>query len=317
MTYILYKQKKFRRETRTLIHIAGAILHEYAKKGYSMTLRQLYYQFVARDVFENTERNYKRLGKTISEARLAGSLDWDLMEDLTRRRMDYPRVADPTSALKNAAKSYFIDTWSDQKYRVEVWVEKEALAEVVGRAALQSDCPYFCCRGYVSQTAMQEASARCVENQKNGQATVILHLGDHDPSGIDMSRDIYDRLAEMARGIVITEDFAPDEPDSWTKVEYDDFTVERIALTMDQVEELNPPPNPAKVTDSRFAAYRREYGDESWELDALEPAYIEKLILDHIGKYVDLKKYGAKLRKQKRERAEIVKAAEEFARAKK
>ena len=96
----------------------------------------------------------------------------------------------------------------------------------------------------------------------------MLHFGDHDPSGIDMTRDNNDRLSMFAgyRG-------AP--------------TVIRVALNMDQMDEYNPPPNPAKVTDSRFEGYLREYGDECWELDALEPSVIDELIRQYVGAYID------------------------------
>jgi hypothetical protein len=60
-------------------------------------------------------------------------------------------------------------------------------------------------------------------------------------------------------------------------------TVLRIALNMDQVRQYGPPPNPAKVTDSRARTYIETYGDESWELDALDPATITALIQEAVG----------------------------------
>ncbi len=104
----------------------------------------------------------------------------------------------------------------------------------------------------------------------------MLHLGDHDPSGMDMTRDNRDRL-DILKAVV---------------------EVKRLALNMDQVEEYGPPPNPAKVTDSRFAAYVTEYGDESWELDALEPRVISELIEEHVKMYRDDYKYQARLEEQ-------------------
>jgi hypothetical protein len=56
---------------------------------------------------------------------------------------------------------------------------------------------------------------------------------------------------------------------------------------MAQVEEVSPPPNPAKVTDSRCAGYQDQYGDECWELDALDPNYIGELIAEHMEGLVD------------------------------
>jgi hypothetical protein len=72
------------------------------------------------------------------------------------------------------------------------------------------------------------------------------------------------------------------------------FEMRRIALTMEQVDEEQPPPNPAKTTDSRFADYRRKYGDESWELDALNPAYLTELVTMHVDDEIDARKWRAR-----------------------
>ena len=117
------------------------------------------------------------------------------------------------------------------------------------------------------------------------QGVIVLHLGDHDPSGIDMTRDIADRLQLFSRQ-------APIE-------------VRRIALTMEQIEEQSPPPNPAKITDSRYAGYAAEYGDESWELDALEPQFISNLIRDQILEERDEEKWEAAVDEQEEEREQI------------
>jgi hypothetical protein len=105
----------------------------------------------------------------------------------------------------------------------------------------------------------------------NGQKTVILHLGDHDPSGIDMSRDIEERIQMFLA-----------EQDN-----EEAFGLYRIALNMDQVKYYNPPPNPAKTTDSRFKSYINYFGEESWELDALEPNVLINLITENATKYID------------------------------
>jgi len=111
----------------------------------------------------------------------------------------------------------------------------------------------------------------------NGQRPIVFHLGDHDPSGIDMTRDNRDRLSLFA-GV--------------------DITVVRLALNMEQIERYRPPPNPAKVTDSRFEAYQREYGDESWELDALNPEVIHNLIENNVQCIRDEKLWDAALARE-------------------
>jgi len=264
-----YIDKNFRAASLTIIGQANTIIEDYAAQGFSLTLRQLYYQFVARDLIPNTERSYKRLGSIINDGRLAGLIDWDSIEDRTRNMKQNLHLDGPADAIQVVRNQYGIDMWSNQPKRVEVWIEKEALSGVIEGVCSQLDVPHFACRGYVSQSEQWRAGMRYRSNfNRHSQDTVVLHLGDHDPSGIDMTRDNQDRLSLLAgyRG-------AP--------------TVKRIALNMDQIEQYDPPPNPAKMTDSRFDQYLVEYGSESWELDALEPAVIVDLIKEHVALYRD------------------------------
>ncbi len=252
--------------TLEVVAQANAIIADYAAQGFSLTLRQLYYQFVARDLIPNTERSYKRLGGIINDARLAGMIDWDAIEDRTRNLARNAHWDTPADVIESARYGYRIDMWENQPNRVEVWIEKEALAGVISQVCRDLDVPYFSCRGYVSQSEQWRAGKRHERNDRSGQDTIVLHLGDHDPSGIDMTRDNAERLGMFGYGAT---------------------HVERIALNMDQIDQYGPPPNPAKMTDSRFDTYRREYGSESWELDALEPRVITDLIETHVGAYRD------------------------------
>ena len=246
-----------------MVRQANSICAEYAGQGYDLTLRQLYYQFVSRDLIPNTQRAYKSLGSVIDKARLSGLLDWAYIVDRTRNayRTDGNDTS-PEEAIRLTAESYRRALWEDQPYHVEVWVEKEALAGVVERAASEVGVIYFSCRGYVSQSEMYAAGMRFRSWGRQGKDSLLIHLGDHDPSGIDMTRDIEDRLLMFA---------GPYCPQ-----------IRRIALNLDQVQQYDPPPNPAKVTDSRFEGYQLEYGNESWELDALEPQVLNDLIVQEV-----------------------------------
>ena len=262
-------EKKFKPETLAIIGAANQIIEEYQAQGYILTLRQLYYQFVARDLIPNTMQSYKRLGSIINDGRMAGMIDWATIEDRTRNLETNAHFDSPRDGIQALRDQYRIDMWENQPYRVEVWIEKEALVGIIDGVCKELDVDYFACRGYVSQSEQYRAGLRARSRyNRECQETIILHFGDHDPSGIDMTRDNNDRLRTFAgyKG-------AP--------------TVERIALNMDQVEEYDPPPNPAKVTDSRFEGYLQDYGTECWELDALEPQVIDKLIRDNVDKHRD------------------------------
>lgn len=279
---------------RAIIRTAEAICAEYAAQGYDLTLRQLYYQFVARGIIENSQRSYKRLGSIVNDARLAGMLDWDYIVDRTRNLGSVGHWDTPEEIIDGAASQYRVDKWSEQPVRVEVWVEKEALAGVIERTARALDVAWFSCRGYVSQSELWGAAQRHLRYIEGGQRVVVLHLGDHDPSGIDMTRDIRDRLTNFTHRDWWRNhpELSPDGTTSYGAIarhmqveaglDGDPLEVRRIALNMDQIEEYNPPPNPAKITDSRARSYIEEYGRESWELDALDPAVLDALVREHV-----------------------------------
>lgn len=263
MPLIAYRPPAFKPDTLAVIEQAVEICADYRRQGYDLTLRQLYYQFVSRDLIPNNDRSYKRLGSIVSDGRLAGLIDWDYIVDRGRNLYGTPHRDDPGQTIRIASYTHRLDKWEGQPNRVEVWVEKEALASVISRAASSRDVDYLACKGYMSQSEMWAAGQRYLGYARAGQSVTVLHLGDHDPSGIDMTRDICDRLGEFTRGEV-------------------DLTVRRIALTRAQVDQYQPPPNPAKITDSRAVDYVRRHGDESWELDALAPPVLVALINQHI-----------------------------------
>ncbi len=288
MPKINYVPKRFTKGHSNTIERANAILDEYAAQGFVLTLRQLYYQFVARGFIPNRQKSYKRLGGIIGDARLAGRIDWDYLEDRSRNLSTLQHFDGPQDALDKLASWYHVDMWANQEWRPEVWIEKDALSGVIAGVCKENDVPYFSCRGYTSLSEMWRASLRLKRNMESGQKPFIIHFGDHDPSGIDMSRDITDRLRRTFMA---------------------DCTFERVALNMDQVREYDPPPNPAKVTDSRYKAYLALYGDESWELDALEPTKFRKLVEGQLEGLRDQVQWD----KDAKEKAKVTKQLKEIA----
>ncbi len=269
---ICYVTKKFSAEHEAIIDRANSIIQDFHAQGYDLTLRQLYYQFVSKDWLANTDKNYKRLGDIVSAARRAGRIDWDRIVDRTRFLRTSPAWGGPEEIVAACAEQFSVDFWANQPYRPEVWVEKDALVGVLEVACRPWHCPYFSCRGYTSDSEIWSAARRMSAYVKKDQTPIVFHLGDHDPSGVDMSRDIADRINLFAEGV--------------HKIE-----IKRIALTMDQIEEYNPPPNPAKTTDARYTKYQELHGDQSWELDALSPTTLSELIAQEMGEIIDQEKW--------------------------
>ena len=284
MPRVRYADKRLRADALNIIGRSNAIIEEYAAQGFTLTLRQLYYQFVARGWIANRQTEYKRLGGIVSDGRMTGRIDWLAIEDRTRSLRDLPHWDSPESILESAAASFAYDKWARQPSRVEVWIEKDALVGVIAGVCEQNDVPYFSCRGYTSQSEVWRAAQRLGRYLQNGQDIQILHMGDHDPSGIDMTRDIEDRISTFLvhDALYASGTIDHNEAQAISRSALDKFQVDRVALNMDQVREFNPPPNPAKFTDSRYRNYVIEHGGESWELDALDPPTLAGLIEDRV-----------------------------------
>jgi len=284
MARICYRERSFKPDSLARIETANEIVDDYLGQGLRLTLRQLYYQFVAHHGLPNTEKSYKGLASLISDARLAGLIDWDAIED-RGRQPDVPSDwSGVPSLVESALRAYRLPRWEGQDNYVELWVEKQALAGVLEPLAREFHVTLMVNKGYSSQSAMHESAERFITNgQDQDRSPVLLYLGDHDPSGEDMVRDIADRLGMFG---------------------VEGLDVQKLALTMPQIRQYNPPPNPAKITDSRAAAYIERHGTSSWEVDALDPSQLARLIRTAFSSLID------------QERMDAVKAREESDKAK-
>lgn len=287
--------KEFGASSLATIRLLNQIIDQYRQQGYRLSLRQLYYQMVARDHVENTQQSYKRLGALVSDARLAGYIDWDMIEDRNRETITPPMWSSPAAIVSAAAQQFAIDRWKEQAVHVEVMVEKAALEGVLIPVCRELGIRFTANRGYSSSSAMYEAGQRLLDCVSDGKEVHIIYLGDHDPSGIDMTRDVLERL-ELFSG--------------------SDIEVRRLALNMDQVEQLNPPENPAKTTDSRARAYIEEFGESSWELDAVEPAALARLVTDHVESLRDEDLWNEAMERERKMKSELLAFAQEYGKPK-
>jgi hypothetical protein len=262
-------ERKFNAESQKTITIVNAILEEYRRQGFRLSLRQLYYQLVARDYIPNNLRSYKNLGNLVSTARQAGLIDWGMIEDRNRETASPAHWENPAEIVQAAAQQFRIDKWRDQPYHIEVMVEKDALSGVLEPVCRQLDIGITANKGYCSVSTMYEIGKRLAHLNGAGKEICIIYLGDHDPSGIDMTRDVRERLA------------------MYTRLGEDGIDVARLALNWEQIEIWQPPENPAKETDSRYATYVDQFGESSYELDAVEPRQLADLVRQAVAERLD------------------------------
>jgi hypothetical protein len=264
MACIRYVVPDFKRPQLQRIAQINRIIDEYLAMGLRMTLRQLYYQLVSRNIVLNNEKSYKNTGNLVSRARLAGLIDWDAIEDRGRiPNVPYHPFRKIDDSVEVTARGFMMDRWRGQDTRVEVWIEKQALSGIFAPICREHDIALVSNKGYTSQSALKDSADRVLEYEV---PVTVLYFGDHDPSGLDMVRDITDRLDVFG---------------------VHNVTVEKVALTWEQIKHHNPPPNYAKVTDSRFKKYVEEYGEECWELDALRPDTLSELVDETVKTHID------------------------------
>jgi hypothetical protein len=282
-------------KSRDLLFLAENVINSYAGQGYNLTLRQLYYQLVAGGHIPNNVKQYKNLGNLINNARLAGLVDWQMIDDRIRVLANNSHWTEPGEILRSTIHSFYMDHWTDQQWHVELWCEKDAVSNILQPVCSRYDINFLANRGYSSQTAMYKSYKRFRAKIRDGKSVALIYFGDHDPSGIDMVRDITDRIC-MFLG---TDDFKK-------------MKIDHAALTMEQIKEYDPPENPAKFTDSRYENYVSNYGDSSWELDALKPEVLEEIARNHIWTYMDEDKWNAVDQEIEKGKEDLQKAWDKF-----
>lgn len=345
-----FRTINFKQDTRDVIDTVSSILSEY--NGQKLSARQVYYRFLdfmppswidveynrkhqLPDDTKNTPKNYQRLISILVDARYAGLVDWDIIEDRGRE----PKVPNEWGSLDElvdaALEQFRLPRRTDQPRHLELWVEKDALAGVLGPIARRWHVPLAVNKGYSSASAMKVAADRMLEavgatavpqcdncaddfgyrypdgtckgcGKKSSvmfrydddagdqiesidKEVVVLYLGDHDPSGEDMVRDIEARLNEFG---------------------VPNLKVVKIALTLEQVRRYKLPSNPAKVRDARAKAYIEKFGNDSWEVDAIPPRELNALVERAIARYTDRELLAAAVAREAAERDRVRAAIE-------
>lgn len=293
------QQKEMKIQYRDNLHLSkknqeqlkliNSIIEEYKEQGYTLTLRQLYYQLVSRGVIPNLTKEYAKLSSLLVKGRMGGVLNWNAIEDRLRVPYIPYSVDDIDDAIQDTINQYRLDRQDGQDVYIELWVEKDALSGVLKKITRHYHINLMVNRGYSSCSAMHDAFQRLERQEDEGKKTVILYLGDHDPSGLDMIRDIKERLEEFG--------VCPD--------------VKQIGLTMEQIKKYNPPPNPAKITDPRAKWYISEFGETSWEVDALTPEVLHQLVKDNVEELIDMDMFNDKILDEEKDKEKLREFAEE------
>ena len=251
-----------------------------------LTVRQIYYQLVGKDLIENNQNSYKRTCELIKNARMEGLLDWDVVEDRTRVFNENDGFTNTRHFIQNECeiilKGYRRDLMQNQPYYIEIWIEKDALSTIFQRIANQYTIPLMICKGYSSVTFLNDYYERAI--QRN-QPLLILYYGDFDPSGQDMPRHYKEHLSE--RGL--------------------DVMVEMGSLNYNQIMHYKLPNNPdaLKMNDKRSKGFIEKYGHISVELDAMKPGDLQSILMNDIQRWINADEYQLQVEMQTNDLLEL------------
>ena len=263
-----------------VVSMAAEIMRDYPKLTF--TLRQLYYRAVASKFYPHNKTSYNRFSQALVSGRLRGQLDYKRMIDMSRPEyLNDPRESDPAKRLKGSLQElieeFNVNAWSEQPTYIEVWMEKEALSRIILPTCKNYNVNLMVGRGYSSASQLLKAIDRFPE----GKRVLVLYLGDHDPSGYHIEERLRGRLQEYA---------------IWRSKSLD-LQVKRLALTYDQVERFSLPSIKLKPRSQKYAEYVARFGNNAWELDALEPEFIPTLIKNELESTMDMNLWADNRRK--------------------
>jgi hypothetical protein len=259
--------KRPRRSKKAMDDIRGSI-KAILKADHPMTVRQVFYQLVARGVVDKTEAQYQQtVIRLLVEMRMDGTIPFPWIVDETRRRQVTRTYNNVTEAVQATAEFYRRSALRECPDYLEIWVEKDALSAIVWDAASEYDVPVLVSRGMPSITQLYGTAVAIKQAARAGKHTYIYQFGDHDPSGVAIPKTIERRLGELCESLRVP---AP--------------TIERVALTEEQIDEYNLPMRPTKREGNRYA---QNFEGDSVELDALPASILRSLIRKTIEQHID------------------------------
>jgi len=257
-------------------------MYDILREHNPMTVRQVYYQLVSRQVCENSVAAYKRVSNALVVARQEGLIPWEWIEDRLRRPRAVSMWRDLADFAETASQAYRRDVWETQPVYIEVWLEKDALSGVFEDMLSPYGVTLNVGRGYDGWSSLYHAAQRYL---KCGRDVTILYFGDFDPSGEDMVRSLRERLGFFGCSPQII----------------------KCALTAEDVHRYNLPPDPTKARDTRRKAFVEKYGDLTVELDALPLEVLQERIRQEVEKRLDLNALQAVKEQEERERELLLK----------
>lgn len=206
------------KKSLVLLNYINEIVSRCVELGLHPTVRQIYYQLVARNIIKNDQTNYDAISRLITNGRMGGLVDWDAIEDKNRKTHMHYFNYGVEDAINDSVAQYRLNKMLIQKMYIEVMIEKMALEEIARQVTDKYSIKLTGNRGFCSTSILYATARRFKEARRAGKKCYLLYIGDHDPSGLTMDESLNQTLLDMgANGVALI----------------------RVALTKEQVEYYN------------------------------------------------------------------------------
>ncbi len=273
---------KRRRRSNAELDAVDEAIFEAVRDEHPVTLRGVFYRVVSVGAVEKSEAGYRLVGRQLLKLRRAGVVPYSWITDGTRLIRKPRSWSDVETMLEDAAASYRRALWHDQDVQVLLLSEKDAISGVVYPITAAWDVELGIVRGYSSETFAYSVAEGVAATTKT---TFVYQLGDHDPSGVDAWRSFEEKVRGFGLG--------------------GDAVFERLAVTPDQIIELDLPTRPTKSTDTRA----RRFAGESIEVDAIPATVLRQIVEDAIVQHIDARVYDLTQQVEQSERNLLIRIA--------
>jgi hypothetical protein len=293
------RRSRITRAKRPMLEAAIAVLEEY-RDYWPLTLRQIHYRLLTRNVlrnadkpenylrkgvlvcnlYRNSQESYKDLSNLLTRARLIGEVPWESMHDPTRPKtawQQWENVGEYTrQQLDRFLCNYKRNLLQSQPAYVELVVEKITVHEIANRAAGRYHVPVGVGRGYTSVTSLDETAERFRASGKD--RCILLIAGDLDPEGENIA-ETWDACLRGEHGV-------------------ENLTTVKVGVNPDQVVAYNLSPLPVKESSSRASGFKAIHGKNVYELEAFEPDQLQSIFRDAIRNVLDMELFAEEQRRE-------------------
>jgi hypothetical protein len=243
-----------------------------------MTIRQLFYRMVSRELLVNSKLDYQRLSRFMTKAREDGRCDYDLIVDRSRPVYEKSVWKDPSGYARTVKHAYHKDYWAMQPRYCEIWAEKDAIVGSIEDLTRDLGVTLRVGRGFLSATRVNDIATHFANIEK---PKTVFYLGDQDPSGQEIEATAFEKVWRRFQQLMPWPEGTKEFDDSY------DLSIERLAIHKSDIEIFDLPPLKIKDSDSRAAKFRKVHGKHCVELDALPPTELRRRIREAVEGQLD------------------------------